>query len=106
MSDPVRIYKGRTNIVQANLGVNVSADTLVSEIREAANATSPLIATWTITNLTDGVDGRVVLRLDDSALTLVTQKMGYMDIKRISGGEPLPVFLTPLQVQFIDSVTA
>jgi hypothetical protein len=106
MSNPVAIYKNRTNILSVNLGVDVSNDTLVSQIREAANSTSPLIATWTITFLTNGVDGKLVFRLDDSVLTSITQKKGYMDIKRITGGEPIAVFSDPIQVVFKDTVTA
>lgn len=106
MSDPVKIYKNRTNILPVELGINVSADTLVSEIRVDKNVTSDLIATWTVSFLTNGVDGKIVLRLDDSQLSAITQKKGYMDIKRISGGEPLPVFVEPVQVLFVDVVTA
>lgn len=106
MSDPVKIYKNRTNILPVNLGINVSTDTLISEIREGSTVTSPLIATWTISFLTDGVDGKCIFRLDDAQLSTVTAKKGYMDVKRISGGEPLAVFAAPVQVVFLDVVTA
>jgi hypothetical protein len=87
-----------------SLGTDVSGDTFESEIREKALVTAPLIATWTVEFLTDGIDGELVLTLDDSALLEVTQKVGYMDIKRTSGGEPYAVF-APVKVKFQDTVT-
>lgn len=105
MAGELIVYKNRTNIVPVNLGYDVSADTFTSEIREDKNSTSPLIATWTVSFDTNGIDGKLVLTLDDSDLTSITQKFGYMDIKRVSGGEPLPVFADPIKVLFKDVVT-
>lgn len=104
MSDIV-VYKNRTNVISVSLGTDVSADTFASEIREKAFLDSTLLATWTVAFLTDGTDGELVLTIDDSALTEVTAKVGYMDIKRISGGEPYAVF-DPVKVVFKDTVTA
>lgn len=103
MADVI-VYKNRTNVLRVSLGFDVSADTFESQIREKATVTSPLIATWTSTFLTDGTDGELVLTCDNSLLTAVTQKSGYMDLKRISGGEPLAVY-APIKVVFIDTVT-
>lgn len=102
----VVVYKGRTNTVIVNLGTNVSLDTFVSEIRVGKNSTSILIATWTVSFLTTGIDGKLKLILDDAVTSLISQLYGYMDLKRISGGEPLPVFNGPLKVVFKDTVTA
>jgi hypothetical protein len=99
------VYKNRRNELAVNLGTDVSADTFASEIREKASTTSPLIATWSVGFKTDGVDGELVLTLDDSALSAIVHKTGYMDIKRISGGEPYAVF-PPVKVVFKDVVTA
>jgi hypothetical protein len=102
----VVVYKNRTNTVLVNLGIDVSGDTFASEIRVDKNMTSTLIATWTVTFLTTGVDGRLKLVLDDSVTSVITQTVGYMDLKRTSNGEPLPVFATPVKVVFRETITA
>lgn len=104
MADDIVVYKNRRNVIGVSLGTDVSADTFESEIREKAMTTAPLIATWDVAFLTDGTDGELVLTLDDSELDTVTQKSGYMDIKKISGGEPYAVF-PPVKVKFQDVVT-
>lgn len=106
MAGELLVYKNRTNLVSVNLGMDVSADTFTAEIREGKTPTSTLIATWTVTFASDGTDGGLVMRLDDSVLANITQKAGYTDIKRVSGGEPLPVFADPVKVLFKDLPTA
>lgn len=101
----VIVHKGRTNVVQVSLGFDVSQDIFTSEIRVAKNSSSDLIAAWVVTFETDGRDGELILTLDDSVTTLITQSVGYMDLKRVSGGEPLPVFDEPLEVLFTNVVT-
>lgn len=103
MSD-ILVYKNRRNVVSVSLGTDVSGDTFESEIREKATLDSTLIATWSVSFKTDGTDGELVLTLDDSELDEITVKRGYMDIKRISGGEPYQVF-APVKVVFKDTVT-
>lgn len=103
MSDIV-VYKNRTNVISVSLGTDVSADTLESQIRERAYVTAPLIAEWVVSFLTDGTDGELLLTLDDSALVDVIVKTGYMDIKRVSNGEPYAIF-PPVKVVFKDIVT-
>lgn len=103
--DDIVVYKNRTNVLSVSLGSDVSADTFTSEIREKVGVASPLIATWDVAFLTDGTDGELVLTLDDSELVAVTQKAGYMDIKRTSGGEPYEVF-PPIKVKLVEVVTA
>lgn len=104
MSGKIEVYKRRTTVIQVWLGMDVSGDSFVGEIREKQNSTSTLIATWDVTFLTDGTDGKLVLTVDDSD-AIITQKSGYTDLKRISGGEPLPAF-NPVPVTFIETVTA
>lgn len=106
MSDTLVVYKNRTNTVPLSLGMDVSGDTFACEIREGKSSDTTLIASWSVAFLTDGSDGELVLTLDDSALDEVTQTKGYMDLKRTSAGEPIPVFAHPLRVRFQDSVTA
>lgn len=102
---PVVVQKGRTVVVPVSLGFNVSQDVITSEIRVAPSYESTLIATWEVTFETDGTDGEIVLTLDDAITTAITQSVGYMDLKRVAGGEPLPIFSAPLEVSFIDAVT-
>lgn len=104
MADDIVVFKNRTNVMSVSLGTDVSADTFASEIREKASVISPLIATWDVEFATDGTDGELVLTLDNSELEDVTAKSGYMDIKKISGGEPYAVF-PPVKVKFQDVVT-
>lgn len=107
MSDVV-VYKNRTNVIQVNLGMAVGTDEFTSQIRDGKLITSDLIATWDVEILTapDDVDGKLKLTLDDSVVVDITQKTGYMDIKRVSGGEPLQVFAAPVKVQFKDVITS
>lgn len=106
MEKQVFVDIGRTTTLQIGLGFDVSADSFTSQIREQVDSTSPLIATWTVTFLTDGTDGELLATLDDSDTTAITQRTGYMDLKRISNGEPLSVFEAPVEVIFRKTVTA
>ncbi len=99
------VHKGRTVVVPVSLGFDVSQDIITSEIRVGKSQTSDLIATWDVSFVTDGTDGELVLTLDNSVTEVITQTTGYMDIKRVTGGEPLSIFDEPLEVLFTDSVT-
>lgn len=104
MASKVIVHKGRTNTLRVNLGVNVTGDTLTSEIRAEPDAASLLIATWTVT-VTDAVNGILTLTLDDVITAQITATSGYMDIKRITATQPVPVFDRPLEVSFRGTVT-
>lgn len=105
MSNKVIVHKNRTNRLTINLGIDVSGDTLTSQIRAEEDHTSTLIATWVVTFETDGTDGVLLLTLDDVITAAITVDSGFMDIKRLSGGEPLPVFDRPVEVSFRGTVT-
>lgn len=105
MARELVIQKNRTNVVGVSIGVDVSQDTFVSEIRTSDTSASPLIASWTVSFLTNGVDGELVLTLDNSLLDEINYKSGYMDIKRVTAGEPVSVFDAPLLVLFRETVT-
>lgn len=106
MASKVIVYKGRTNVLKVNVGFDVSADTITSEIRTEPNFTAPLIATWIVTMATDGKDGQLILTLDDTETSQIVVDGGYMDLKRVTGGQPVAVFDRPLEVSFRGSVTA
>lgn len=102
MPKPLVIHKGRTNIIPVGLGFDVSGDDFKSEIRDSK---SELIAEFEVTFLTDGTDGELILTLDNSESENIDKTYGFMDIKRVSNGEPLSVFNGPLQVVFKSVVT-
>lgn len=102
---PVIVHRGRTVIVPVSLGFNVSQDTITSEIRVEPSSSSDLIATWDVSFATNGADGELILTLDDAITAEIEQSVGYMDLKRVAGGEPLPIFSAPLEVSFVDVVT-
>lgn len=102
MSDTLVVYKDRTNIITASLGINVSGDTITSQIRTESGV---LIATWTVAFDSDGTDGELVLTLDNSATGAIAYPSGLMDMKRVTSGEPLAVFDKPIEVEFRETVT-
>ena len=105
MPSEVRVHKGRTNTISVGLGIDVSADTITSEVRSEPRQDAPLIMTWTVTFESDGTDGELILTVDDTITAQIKENNGYMDLKRITGGQPIAVFDRPLEVQFIGSVT-
>jgi len=105
MSNEVVVHKGRTNVVTVDMGIDVSADTLTSEIRSEPNQGAPLIATWVVAFATDGTDGKLILTLDDLATSQIKATSGFMDIKRVTGSEAVAVFDKPLEVTFRGTVT-
>lgn len=100
------VFKNRTTVIPVSIGHDISDDTFVSEIREEVDPTSELLASWVVSFATDGTDGELVLTLDDTVTSLVEKSKGYMDIKRLSAGEPISVFDEPLEVLFKNMVTA
>jgi hypothetical protein len=105
MANELKIYKGRVNSIQVNLGYDASSDVLTSEIRTHPTVEATLIAEFDISFVTDGTDGKIVLTLDDTARD-ITPTTGYMDIKRVVDGEALPLFDEPLEVKLEDTVTS
>jgi hypothetical protein len=105
MSSKIIVHKDRTNVLSVSLGIDVSADTITSEIRSEPDVNSPLIATWVVAFKTDGHDGRLLLTLDNTITSQIKANSGYMDLKRMTGGEPIAVFDQSLEVSFRGSVT-
>lgn len=99
------VHKGRTVILPVSIGVDISSDTFSSQIRAQKNQESDLIASWDISFATNGEDGELLLKLDDSVTASIENDVGYMDLKRVTGGEPVPVFDDVLEVIFRDTVT-
>jgi len=104
----LNIFKRRTNTIRFRLGADYSADTLSSDIRVSKDDESELIVSWTIIPepATDPEDGIYLFSIDDALLPSDIVDKGWMDIKRVSGGEPVPgPFDKPLQVKFVEVVT-
>lgn len=100
------VHKGRTVVITVSLGIDVSQDTITSQIRASKGADSDLIAEWSVAFATDGTDGELILTLDNSVTSTIEKTIGYMDLKRVSGGEPISVFDEPLEVLLKNVVTA
>lgn len=97
------IQKGRYNEFLVNLGVDISGDTFTSEIRAEQDSVSDVLASFhcdTTENL-----NVLKLSLEVNDISEIEQTNGWMDIKRVSGEKPLPVFDRPLEVIFRDTVT-
>lgn len=105
MIPKVRVYRHRFNKIEVHLSYDVSNDILTSQIRREKSVHSRLITEWTIEKKNGGSDGILVLTLDDSTTSEIVDNVGYMDIMRFSGGEPLNVFEAPIEVSFTDVVT-
>lgn len=101
----IQVTKGRTKIIQVSVGFDVSQDTITSQIRTDKSHLSGLIADWQVSFATNGTDGELILTLDDSVTAAITRRVGYMDLKRVTGGEPVDVFDEPLEVLFTESIT-
>lgn len=105
MANKVIVHKGRTNILRIDMGIDVAADVFTSEIRSLPDQESPLLATWVVSFETDGHDGMLVLVLDNLVTGQIHANSGFMDLKRVTGSEPVPVFDRPLEVSFRGTVT-
>lgn len=101
MSGKLIVYKNRDNVYRCDMGMDVSTDTLTSQIRTEADPGSTLLATFTITmGDAGGVDGEIILTLLAEDLDEINAREGWMDIKRVVDGRPLPVFDGALEVDF------
>ena len=106
MQKAVVIHKGGTNVITVGLGFNVSSDAITSQVRKQPSQGSELLATWDVTFATDGTDGELILTMDDSVTRDILHTNGFMDLKRLSNGEPISVFRSPIPVIFEGTVTA
>jgi hypothetical protein len=105
MASKVIVHKSRTNVLRVNLGMNITGDTFTSEIRAEPDVESALLATWVVT-VSDATKGELVLTLDDVTTAQIKATSGFMDLKRVTGSEPVAVFDRPLEVTFRGTVTA
>lgn len=92
---PVIVQKGKTVVIGVSLGFNVSLDTITSTIRVSEDPLSAIIVAWVVSFETDGTNGDLLLTLDSVMTAAIVETTGYMDLKRIAGGPPLPIFVNP-----------
>lgn len=104
MSNKIVVDKNRTNKYTVDLGMDITGDTITAEIKTGPDQDSALIATFTVV-VDDAATGQLTISLDNS-VTDISVDSGYMDFKRMSGGEPLSVIDKPIEVRFQGTVTA
>jgi hypothetical protein len=105
MSNKVVVHIGRYNELTVNMGVDVTTDTITSQIRTEPEQEATLIAAWTVTK-TNPTKGELLLTMEATVSSQIDVSSGWMDLKRISGGKPKAVFDRPVEVSFRGSVTA
>ena len=105
MSNKIIVHKNRTNVILVDLGIDITGDTITSQVRAEQDHTSELITSFTVA-VTDAATGMLTLTIDDTLSGAITVDSGYMDIRRVSGGEPVVVLDRPLEVEFRGTVTA
>ena len=99
------VHIGRTNVIPVSMGEDVSGDTITSQIRSGKDRSSPLIVAWTVTQVTDGTDGELLFTIDDAVSETINLGTGYMDIKRVKNGEPIPASDDLIEILFRQPVT-
>lgn len=104
MSTEIIVQKNRTNYVTLDLGIDITGETITSQIRSEPEVSAPLLAEWVVT-VTDALTGKCLLTLDNTFSGQIVATSGFMDINRLSGTEPLAVFDQPLEVAFRGTVT-
>lgn len=105
MSTEVIVHKDRTNTLEISLGFDITGETITSHIRSEPDTEAPLIMEWVVT-VTDATAGELLLTVDNVDTADIKANSGFMDLKRVSGGEPLAIFDQPIEVRFVGSVTA
>jgi hypothetical protein len=102
----LKVYRGRTTVVPIALGVDVTGDDLVAEIRTATDPESTLLATWDV-DIEIPALGIGTMTLDDSVADIAPDiDGGWTDILRVTGGQPISLFAAPVRVRFVNMPTA
>jgi hypothetical protein len=104
MSTEVIVHKDRTNSLEISLGFDITGETITSQIRSEPDTEAPLIMEWSV-SVVDATSGELLLTVDNVDTADIKANSGFMDLKRVSGGEPLAIFDHPIEVRFVGSVT-
>lgn len=104
--DHITVVKNRSITFEFTLGHQIGTDVYTSEIRVGQSVNTPLIATWNVSVKPGGLNRTLIFSMDNSVTAPIVQSHGWMDLKRVSGGEPLPVLDYAIPVLFKDAITA
>jgi len=104
MSNALIVHKNRKNVIDVELGIDITGNVITSEIRIEPKSSSTLIATWVV-SVVDAPSGILTLTLDETVTAAIDVDNGFMDIKRVVAGDPVPLFDRPLDVEFRETVT-
>lgn len=104
MANAVIIHRGLTNTIPLVLGYDTTGDTISSQVRSGPDRSYPRLLNFEVT-VVDESNGEYTLTIDDTFTSQIVVDTGYMDVLRITGGEPVPVFEEPLQVIFMGTVS-
>lgn len=96
---PIVIQRGNTIEVPVSIGFNVSGETLTSKIYVDDDPLSAVIAEWTVSFITDGSDGELLLTLSYLITEAIVQSSGHMDLRKTSG-TPVDLLEQMLEVIF------
>lgn len=102
----ITVWKRRSITFEFALAHQIGDDIYTSEIRRGQSVNTPLIATWNVSVKPGGMNKTLIFSMDDSVTSLITVNYGWMDLKRVSNGEPLPVLNYSIPVLFKDVITA
>lgn len=105
MSNDIVVHRGRVKTIQIETNEDLLLYDVFSDIRVGTSKDTDLIASWTVSKLTDGSDGLLVLSLSSSITEDITQNYGYMDLKKVYDGKSYSIFKYPLKVMFYNIVT-
>ena len=97
--------KGSYNSWNVNANLDLTGQTVVSQIRVRPEETSDLILQWTV-SITDAAAGEFTIYFNDSANTLGDVSEGFMDIKRVTGSGDVRMHDEVIFVEFQARPTA
>lgn len=104
MSGTVIVWKHVNNEITVNVGFDLGTNTVKSQIRTKPTRDGVLVADWVV-DVVDAAEGELKLSMTETVSGGITVEKGYMDLVRLVGTEPWPVFDAPLEVSIRDVVT-
>lgn len=84
----IHIIRGRSKTIEYVSQRDLSGSSFASHIRTARTPESQLLAEWSISYVTDGTDGKLILHLTAEQTAVITVTSGFMDIKANNTGLP------------------
>ena len=100
----VDVHKHRTTELHVILPYPTENDIFTSQVRKGRSQATEVIVEWNVSKSEES-SNKLILVIDDELASTITETTGYMDIKRVTAGEPLAVFNDPILVTFKDVIT-